>query len=116
MPMLLFEAGCADSLSEKQGSCMFLRWERFSSAAMPQVSETRQRARSERPPGYGKWLAEVKARVHAAQQRAALAVNRELLMLYWQLGRDLLERQAQPSWGKGVIGQVSSDLRAAFPT
>jgi predicted nuclease of restriction endonuclease-like (RecB) superfamily len=57
----------------------------------------------------------VKARVHAAQQRAALAVNRELLMLYWQLGRDLLARQAQPSWGTGVIEQVASDLRAAFP-
>jgi len=68
-----------------------------------------------RPPGYAEWLAELKARVQAAQQRAALSVNRELLTLYWQLGRDILERQAREGWGAGVIDQVSADLRAAFP-
>jgi hypothetical protein len=47
------------------------------------------------PAGYAEWLAEVKARVHAAQQRAALAVNRELLQLYWHLGRDILERRSR---------------------
>lgn len=66
-----------------------------------------------RPEGYAEWLADVKARVHAAQQRAALAVNKELLTLYWQIGRDLSERRAE--WGAGVIAQVSADLRAAFP-
>jgi predicted nuclease of restriction endonuclease-like (RecB) superfamily len=67
------------------------------------------------PEGYVEWLAEVKQRVHAAQQRAVLAVNRELLRLYWQLGKDLLERQTSGSWGTGVIDQVSRDLRTAFP-
>lgn len=66
-----------------------------------------------RPKGYIEWLADVKARVHAAQQRAALAVNKELLRLYWRLGRDLSDRRHQ--WGSGVIDQVSSDLRSAFP-
>lgn len=70
---------------------------------------------STRPAGYGEWLAEVKARVHAAQQRAALAVNRELLQLYWQIGRDILDRQSREGWGRGIIEQVSADLRAAFP-
>lgn len=68
-----------------------------------------------KPEGYGDWLAGVKARVHAAQQRAALTVNREMLLVYWELGRDLLDRQARDSWGSGVIEQVSMDLRAAFP-
>lgn len=68
-----------------------------------------------RPPGYGEWLTDLKARIHAAQQRAALAVNHQLLVLYWQLGRDILERQAQHGWGAGVVEQVSQDLRAAFP-
>jgi predicted nuclease of restriction endonuclease-like (RecB) superfamily len=54
-------------------------------------------------------------RASTAQQRTALAVNRDLLSLYWQLGRDLLERQAAGSWGSSVIDQVSTDLRAAFP-
>jgi predicted nuclease of restriction endonuclease-like (RecB) superfamily len=68
-----------------------------------------------RPAGYAEWLTELKIRIHTAQQRTALAVNRDLLSLYWQLGRDLLERQAAGSWGSSVIDQVSTDLRAAFP-
>jgi len=68
-----------------------------------------------RPPGYADWLAEVKERVHAAQQRAALAVNSELLRLYWQLGHDILDRQSREGWGAGVVDQMAGDLRAAFP-
>ena len=44
------------------------------------------------PEGYADWLAELKGRVHAAQPRATLAVNRELVLLYWQIGRDTLCR------------------------
>jgi hypothetical protein len=69
----------------------------------------------QRPPGYAEWLTDLKARIHAAQQRAALAVNRELLLLYWELGRDILARQVEGSWGAGIVDQVSRDLRAAFP-
>src|SRR5579872_2686663 len=68
-----------------------------------------------RPAGYAEWLAELKARVHAAQQRATLAVNHELLRLYWEIGRDILERQGAGTWGNGILDQVSSDLRAEFP-
>ena len=46
------------------------------------------------PQGYAEWLAELKHRIHAAQQRATLAVNRELVLLYWQIGRDILQRQS----------------------
>jgi hypothetical protein len=67
------------------------------------------------PVGYAEWLADVKARIHAAQQRAALAVNRELLTLYWQLGRDILDQQELGGWGAGIVDKVSADLRAAFP-
>jgi predicted nuclease of restriction endonuclease-like (RecB) superfamily len=69
----------------------------------------------EPPEGYGKWLAELKARIHAARQRATLAVNRELIMLYWQIGRDILARQAEQGWGSKVIDRLSHDLRTAFP-
>ena len=51
------------------------------------------------PPDYASWLAELKARIHTAQQRAALAVNRELVLLYWQIGRDILARQGRENWG-----------------
>jgi len=67
------------------------------------------------PEGYADWLAELKGRVHAAQQRAALAVNRELVLLYWQIGSDILARQAAQGWGAKVIERLAEDLRAAFP-
>ncbi len=67
------------------------------------------------PAGYTDWLAELKGRIHSAQQRAALAVNRELVQLYWQIGRDILERQAREGWGAKVIDRLAHDLRTAFP-
>jgi predicted nuclease of restriction endonuclease-like (RecB) superfamily len=67
------------------------------------------------PEGYAAWLAELKGRIHFAQQRATLAVNRELVLLYWQIGRDILARQAEQGWGAKVIERLALDLRAAFP-
>ena len=54
---------------------------------------------------YAAWIADVKLRIHAAHQRAVLAVNRELLSLYWHLGRDILDRQQRGGWGAGRRGQ-----------
>jgi len=67
------------------------------------------------PEGYADWLADLKARIHAARQRASLAVNRELVLLYWQIGRDILARQAEQGWGAKVVDRLAHDLRAAFP-
>jgi predicted nuclease of restriction endonuclease-like (RecB) superfamily len=67
------------------------------------------------PAGYAEWLGEVKHRIHNAQQRATLAVNRELVLLYWQIGRDILARQASQGWGAKVIDRLAHDLRNAFP-
>ncbi|MBF0625279.1 MAG: DUF1016 family protein [Magnetococcales bacterium] len=61
------------------------------------------------------WLAELKNRIHNAQQRASLAVNRELVSLYWQIGRDILARQGREGWGAKVIERLAQDLRSAFP-
>jgi len=67
------------------------------------------------PAGYAHWLAELKTRIHSAQQRATLSVNRELVLLYWQIGRDILTRQKEQGWGAKVIERLAHDLRAAFP-
>lgn len=64
---------------------------------------------------YAVVLATLKDRLRAAQVRAVVAVNRELVLLYWQLGREILERQAELGWGAKVIDQLSRDLRRAFP-
>lgn len=67
------------------------------------------------PIGYADWLTDLKGRIHNAQQRATLAVNRELVLLYWQIGRDILARQSEQGWGSKVIERLALDLRAAFP-
>ncbi|TNE51793.1 MAG: DUF1016 domain-containing protein [Deltaproteobacteria bacterium] len=65
--------------------------------------------------GYGAFLEELKERIQQAQLRAALAVNSEMLLLYWQIGADLLQRQQVQGWGAKVVEQLSTDLRQAFP-
>ena len=67
------------------------------------------------PDGYSDWLTDLKNRIHHAQQRASLAVNRELVLLYWQIGQDILQRQAAQGWGAKVIDRLAHDLRTAFP-
>lgn len=66
-------------------------------------------------PGYQDWLLSLKERIRAAQTRAMVAVNSELVLLYWQIGRDILERQEQQGWGAKVVGQLADDLRREFP-
>jgi len=67
------------------------------------------------PEGYADWLADLKSRIHTARQRATLAVNRELVLLYWHIGRDILARQEQAGWGSKVIERLAHDLSVAFP-
>lgn len=65
------------------------------------------------PADYVQWLADIKNRVLTARQRAALAVNAELVSLYWHIGRDILQRQAAQGWGSKVIDRLGWDLREA---
>ncbi|MBF6591228.1 MAG: DUF1016 family protein [Ktedonobacterales bacterium] len=67
------------------------------------------------PDGYDESLRDVKARIQQAQMRAALSVNRELVLLYWRIGREILRRQREQGWGAKVIDRLARDLRAAFP-
>ncbi|MBY4898268.1 YhcG family protein [Cupriavidus sp. AU9028] len=64
---------------------------------------------------YIDWLEALKNRISAARSRAALAVNAELVRLYHEIGRDILERQTRQRWGSKVIERVARDLKAAFP-
>jgi predicted nuclease of restriction endonuclease-like (RecB) superfamily len=64
---------------------------------------------------YPKLLEQLKERIRSAQVKAALSVNRELVLLYWRIGRDILERQNQAGWGAKIIDQISTDLRKEFP-
>ncbi|MGB0389841.1 MAG: DUF1016 N-terminal domain-containing protein, partial [Ardenticatenaceae bacterium] len=64
---------------------------------------------------YQDFVRQIKERIQQAQGRAVLAVNRELVMLYWQIGQEILIRQEQQGWGAKVIGRLAKDLRREFP-
>jgi DUF1016 N-terminal domain len=66
------------------------------------------------PAGYPTFFADVKARIAAARTRAVLAVNSELIRLYWEIGHEILERQDREGWGAGVTKLLSVDLRREF--
>lgn len=67
------------------------------------------------PPDYAPLLADIKARVRVARVKAGLAANLELLGLYWDIGRLILDRQRQEGWGAKVIDRLSTDLQNEFP-
>lgn len=67
------------------------------------------------PSDYKPFVEALKHRIRSAQTKAAIAVNRELILLYHEIGRQILEQQQQVGWGSHVIEQLAHDLHAAFP-
>jgi predicted nuclease of restriction endonuclease-like (RecB) superfamily len=66
-------------------------------------------------PDYRQWLGDLKTRFRHVQLEAAVAVNTQLLQFYWELGADIVARQASQSWGSGFLEQLSRDLMQEFP-
>lgn len=64
---------------------------------------------------YAVFLDGLKRRIRTAQVKAALAVNQELIQLYWQIGNEILAKQKQGGWGAKVIDRLSKDLKKEFP-
>ena len=64
---------------------------------------------------YIQLLADLKARILQARLRAVVAANAHMIQLYWEMGRDILAKQAAEGWGAKVIDTLSADLKAAFP-
>ena len=67
------------------------------------------------PVGYANLLADLKARVRAAQLRAVVSVNRELILLYWDIGKIIAEAQKTKGYGKQVVERLAEDLQKEFP-
>ena len=67
------------------------------------------------PAGYAALLEDIKARIRQAQIKAALSVNRELIRLYWDMGRQIVDRQQRHGWGAAIIERLAMDLQKAFP-
>ena len=64
---------------------------------------------------YARFLNQVKERIRSAQYEALKAVNRELIRLYWDLGKMIVERQEKQGWGKAVVETLARDLQKEFP-
>lgn len=64
---------------------------------------------------YARLVADIKDRIRSAQYDALKAVNKELIALYWDIGRLIVERQKGDSWGKAVVERLAADLQAEFP-
>lgn len=67
------------------------------------------------PDSYPVFLQELKQRIRESQLHASVSVNRELVLLYWRMGRDILVRQRRENWGAKVIDRLAADLKRAFP-
>lgn len=64
---------------------------------------------------YKEWLISLKSSIQKSQIKAAMAVNSQLIMLYWNLGKEIIEKQEKAKWGSGFIDQLSKDLKNEFP-
>jgi predicted nuclease of restriction endonuclease-like (RecB) superfamily len=64
---------------------------------------------------YKRFVTDLKSRIASARLAAARHVNRELVTLYWDIGRGIVEKQKELNWGESVVELVAAELRAAFP-
>lgn len=64
---------------------------------------------------YSAFVGDLKQKIAEARYRASLSINREMILLYWGIGRDILARQEREGWGTKVIDRLAEDLRQAFP-
>lgn len=64
---------------------------------------------------YSVFLTELKARIQAVQIKAAMAVNSELIGLYWELAEKIVAKQKESQWGDGLLTRMSKDLQTEFP-
>lgn len=64
---------------------------------------------------YKEWVSDIKLRIKKSQIKAAISVNSEMILLYWDLGRQIVDKQQNARWGSGFIEQLSKDLKDEFP-
>ena len=64
---------------------------------------------------YRQWIQELSKRFRRSQIKASVKVNQEMLAFYWNLGRDIVARNAENKYGKGFYANLSQDLRHAIP-
>lgn len=61
---------------------------------------------------YKSWLIELKDKIRSAQLKASLGVNEQMILLYWDIGKSIVQKQAERQWGSKIIEQMAKDLKA----
>src|SRR5688500_7974126 len=79
-----------------------------SATGMPRLNQSA-------PIDYGTTLSAIKQRLQQWRVRAVLAVNSAMVLLYWDIGKLILERQSREGWGAKIIDRLARDLRKSFP-
>ncbi len=64
---------------------------------------------------YYEWIEKIKSKVHSTRSRIALSANSELLLLYWEIGKEIVEKQKKSGWGSKIIEKLAVDLKHEFP-
>lgn len=82
---------------------------------MPKKSSLVIKKRDVSPAEYTKFITSLKTKIRSAQIKAAIAVNSELIRLYWEIGKDIFEKQEREAWGSKVLERVAKDLQNEFP-
>lgn len=67
------------------------------------------------PLQYNKWFETIKLKIKSAQLKAAITVNTQLMELYWDLAKDIVNKQKEANWGDSVLEQLATDLKLSFP-
>lgn len=67
------------------------------------------------PAGYREFLNELKGKIRNAQLKAAIPASRELIQLYWDIGKDIVEKQEKEGWGSKILERMATDLQHEFP-
>ena len=70
---------------------------------------------TELPADYPAWLADLKKRIQNERLRVILASNAAMVLLYWDIGQRILEKQDAQGWGAKIIDRLATDLREIFP-
>lgn len=107
-------ACCTIGLLPARGYLGHMPVKKTTSSLRRSVSAPKRRV-SVLPKSYAAVLEAVKERIRTAQLKAALAVNSDLVMLYWSIGREIMERQDKEGWGSKVVERLAKDLHREFP-
>ncbi len=64
---------------------------------------------------FAEWINSLKSKIHSARNKLAFSINSQILELYWEIGRDITEKQQNSGWGSGFVEKIAEELKYEFP-